>query len=128
MRFAGEAMASNYIDAASNSGSDIFKQMSSNSPKYDSLANASMVTESSKAQNAIASEGKVAAAGLKSYGNAKAGIAAAEAKAAATRQNGMMDMFGSIGGAALGAFKPKVDTTDFGSYGASNFDLNKSFW
>ena len=135
MRFAGEAMSGNYSDAASNSGSDIFKQMSANSPKYDSLANASMVAESSKAQNVIANKGKVASTGIQSLGNAvaamngaQAKVAAAESQASATRQNGMMDMFGSIGGGALGALKPKVAKTDFGNYAGSNFDLNKSFW
>ena len=119
-----------------SNGSDIFQQMAEKSPNYGALANDAMGERSKEKMTAMASAGKVANAGIKglsdtttALNNAKAGLAQAEAEASATRQNGMMSAIGSIGGAAIGAFgSPKPSTTNYGSLGASNFDLNKNFW
>ena len=120
-----------------SNGSDIFQQMAEKSPNYGALATASYGRKiKRKSMTAMASAGKVASAGIKglsdtttALNNAKAGLAQAEAEASATRQNGMMSAIGSIGGAAIGAIgSPKPSTTDYGSLGASNFDLNKNFW
>ena len=107
-------------------GSDIFQQMAEKSPNYGALSNDAMGERSKEKMTAMASAGKVASAGIQSLSdattsmnNAKAGIAKAEAEASATRQNGMMDMFGSIGGAAFGAMKPsfKYGKTELGAGG-----------
>lgn len=106
-------MNSDYTSAA---GTDAFGQMSKNAPNFGKLTQNSMAEQSKEKQQAMYSGAKVAGAGLASLGaateaqnNAKAGIAAAEAKASATQMGGMMDMFGSLGGAAIGAMTPSFE-------------------
>ena len=113
MRFAGAAMNSDYTSAA---GKDAFGQASKNAPNFGKLTQSAMAERSKERQQSMYSSAQVAGAGLASLGaateaenNAKAGIAAAEAEASATQMGGVMDMFGSLGGAAIGAMKPSFD-------------------
>jgi len=129
MRFAGDAMTGGYVDSAGDGGASIHKSLSKQTPDYGKLGTISMAEQAKEKMTAFSSEGQVAGAGLESLGkateainSAKAGIAKAEAEASATKFGGMMDMFGGLGAAGIGAMKPKA------SYGAGDFDLNKSFW
>jgi len=129
MRFAGDAMTGGYVESAGDGGASIHKSLSKKAPDYGKLGTTSMAEQAKEKMTAFASEGKVASAGLTSLGKvteagnmAEAEIAAAESKASATKFGGMMDMFGGLGAAGIGAMKPKA------SYGAGDFDLNKSFW
>lgn len=124
MRFAGAAMSSDYAGSAGNGGSDLFQQISKKAPDYGTLSNISMDAQSKERQTATNNSAKVAGAGIKSLGDAvaamngaQAEVAAAESAASATRQNGMMSMLGSLGGAAVGAFAPSFEygTTKIGA-------------
>lgn len=116
MRFAGDAMTGGYVESAGDGGASIHKSLSKKAPDYGKLGTTSMAEQAKEKMTAFASEGQVASAGLKSMGAlteagnmAEAGIAAAESEASATKFGGMMDMFGSLGGAAVGAMKPKFE-------------------
>ena len=134
MRFAGDAMTGGYVDSAGDGGASIHKALAKKSPNYGALGTTSMAEQAKEKMTAFSSAGQVAGAGLQSLGAvseaanmAKAGVAAAEAKASASQFGGMMNMFGGLGAAGIGQIG-KGATTDFGSMGASNFDLNKNFW
>ena len=106
-------MSSDYTGAT---GKDTFVQASKKAPNFGNLAQQSMAEASKEKQTALYAQGQVASSGIQSLGaateaenNAKAGIAKAEAEASATKMGGMMDMFGSLGGAAIGAMKPSFD-------------------
>lgn len=116
MRFAGDAMTGGYVDSAGDGGASIHKSLAKKSPNYGALGTTSMAEQAKEKIAGINSEGKVAGAGLQSLGaatealnSAKAGIAAAESQASATKFGGMMDMFGSLGGAAITSMKPKFE-------------------
>lgn len=127
MRFAGDAMTGDYVSSAGTGGADIFSKTSEKAPNYGKLGITSMAEKSKERQQSFLSEGKVASAGMQTLGqtmeaqnNAKAGIAAAEAEASATRQNGMMSMFGDIAGAGISKFGNLgkwSDATDIGFAG-----------
>ena len=129
MRFAGDAMTGGYVESAGDGGASIHKSLSKKSPNYGALGTTSMAENAKEKMTAFSSEGQVASAGLKTLGAvgeagnmAKAEIAAAESEASATKFGGMMDMFGGLGAAGIGAMKPKA------SYGAGDFNLNQNFW
>ena len=117
MRFAGMALAGgNYANAAMKSGGNMDSILSKNTPSYDALSNQASAMQSQEKVSAMNAQANVANAGLNSYGQArsaafgaKATIAGAKASADATRSNGMMDMFGGIGGGIMSAFKPKFE-------------------
>ena len=124
MRFAGDAMTGGYIDSAGDGGAGMYKSMAEKAPDYGKLGTTSMAEKAKEKMTAFASEGKVAGAGLQSLGkateainSAKAGIANAEAEASATKFGGMMDMFGSLGGAAIGSMKFDYGKTKMGAGG-----------
>lgn len=133
MRFAGDALTGGYVDAGNNSSADIYADMAKKAPNYGKLGTTSMAEQSKEKQQAFLSEGKVASAGMQSLGNvmeaqnlAEAGIAAAEAEASATRQNGMMSMIGSIGAAGVSKFGNLgkwSDATDIG-FAGNQVDAN----
>ena len=109
MRFAGDAMTGGYVESAGDGGASIHKSLSKKAPDYAKLGTTSMAEQAKEKMTAFASEGQVASAGIKSMGAlteagnmAEAGIAAAESEASATKFGGMMDMFGGLGGAAVG--------------------------
>ena len=119
-RFAGDAM---------NPGAGLFSSASKSAPDFGNLSFTAMAEKSKEKQASMYSGAKVAGAGIESLGasldamnTGKAGIASAEAEASATRQNGMMSMFGDIAGAGIGAIGSKK------TFGANDFDLNKNFW
>ena len=129
MRFAGDAMTGGYIDSAGDGGAGMYKSLSEKAPNYGALGTTSMAEKAKEKISAIASEGQVAGAGVQSLGaatqalnSAKAGIAAAESQASASKFGSMMGAIGGLGAAGIGSMKPKA------SYGAGDFDLNKSFW
>ena len=116
MRFAGDALTGGYVDSAGDGGASVHKSLSNKAPDYGKLGTTSMAEQAKEKMASFTAGGKVASAGLTSLGAtteaqnmAKAGIAAAESEASATRQNGMMGMIGSIGAAGLGAMKPKFE-------------------
>ena len=116
MRFAGDALTGGYVDSAGDGGASIHKSLSKKAPDYGKLGTTSMAEQAKEKMTSFAAGGQVASAGLQSLGAtteaqnmAKAGIAAAESEASATRQNGMMSMIGSIGGGVMGAMKPKFE-------------------
>jgi hypothetical protein len=116
-------MNSDYAGSAGNGGSDIFQQISKKAPDFGALSNIGMAEQSKQKQTATYNSGKVAGAGIKSLGDAvaamngaQAEVASAEAQASATKQNGMMSMLGSIGGAAVGSLGSfKYGTTKMGA-------------
>ena len=133
MRFAGDAMTGGYIDSAGDGGAGMYKSLSEKAPDYGTLGTTSMAEKAKEKITAFASEGQVAGAGLQSLGkateainSAKAGIAKAEAEASAKKFGGMMNMFGGLGAAGIGQIG-KSATTEFGSMGAGNFDLNANY-
>jgi len=116
MRFAGDALTGGYVESAGDGGASIHKSLAKKSPNYGALGTTSMAEQAKEKMTALSSEGKVAGAGLQSLGAAtkglnsgKADLANAESEASATQFGGMMDMFGSLGGAAVGAMKPKFE-------------------
>ena len=127
MRFAGDALTGGYVDAGNNSGADIYADISKKAPDYGALSNIGMEEQAKQRISAINSSAKVSGAGIQSLGNAVAGmngaqadISAANSAASATRQNGMMSMFGDIGGAAVSKFGNLgkwSDATDIGFKG-----------
>ena len=127
MRFAGDALTGGYVDSAGDGGAGIHKSLSKKAPDYGKLGTTSMAEQAKEKMTAFASEGQVASAGLSTMGklteaqnNAKAGVAAAESKASATKFGAMMGMAGTLGGAAIGQFGsgPKwSDASDIGFEG-----------
>tara|TARA_R110002050_G_scaffold57189_1_gene128451 strand:+ start:41 stop:472 length:432 start_codon:yes stop_codon:yes gene_type:complete len=124
MRFAGAAMSSDYAGSAGDGGSSLFQQISKKAPDFGALSNIGMAEQSKQKQTATNNAAKVAGTGIQSLGKAvaamngaQAEVAAAESQASATKQNGMMSMIGSIGGAAVGAFAPSFEygTTKMGA-------------
>ena len=134
MRFAGDALTGDYINAG-GSGANIFDTVSKKTPNYGELGNISMAEQSKEKQQSMFSSAKVAGAGIQSLGaatqaanTAAATAAQAEAEASAAQFGGMADMFGGLGGAAISKFGGGGgSTTGFGSLGPSNFDLNANF-
>ena len=136
MRFAGMALdGGNYANAAMNSGAAMEGILAKTTPNYGALSDTASAAQSAERVAAMNAAAKLQNAGISSLANtqasafgAQATIAQGEAAADATRAQGMSSMIGDIGGGLLGAFKPKTQTTSFGSLGPSNFDLNKNFW
>jgi len=136
MRFAGSAGNGNtYINAAMNAGGNINNAMAQLAPNWGQLTGQANKSKAEETMSGMRAEASTTQYGLQSLGAVKSaafeaeGIKAqGEAAASATEAQGLSSMFGSIGGAAIGAFKPKANTTSFGSYGPSNFNLNQSFW
>ena len=132
MRFAGMALqGSNYIDAARSAGQSMDAILAKQSPDYAMTSSQAMDNRANENISAINAQANVTNAGINSLASAKAGaygaqatIAQGKAAADATRAQGMSSMIGDIGGGLLGAFKPKTQTTAFGSLGPSNFNLN----
>lgn len=115
-----------------NPGAALFSSISQAGPNFQKISATAMNEKAKEEQTNIFSSAKVASAGMDSIGAAlrgqnegKALIAGAEAEASATQSNAMSGMIGDIGGGLMGAFKPKASTP---TYGASSFDLHKSFW
>ena len=135
MRFAGMALqGNNYVDAArSAGGSSMVNSLAKNSQNYSLLSGTSGEAQSSQRIAGINAQADVHNAGINSLATAKAGafgaqatIAQGEAAASATRAQGLANMFGGLGSGLVSGFsslgtKPQT-------YGASDFDLNKSFW
>ena len=129
MRFAGDAMSGDYVQAGAN-GSNAFATTSKKTPNYGTLGNISMAEQSKEKQASIQSGAKVAGAGVRSLGavaeaqnSAKAGLAAAESKASATQFGGLTKMLGGLGVSAIGQFGGGGGTDT----GASGFDLNANY-
>ena len=131
-------MSSDYAGSAGDGGSSLFQQISKKAPDFGALSNIGMAEQSKQKQTATNNAAKVAGTGIQSLGKAvaamngaQAEVAAAESQASATKQNGMMNMFGSIGGGALGAFKssgtggPWKDASDIGFKGNQVNDLGR---
>jgi len=135
MRFAGQAInGGNYINAASNAGGDISAALAKTAPNWGTSSKMGMKTAAEEAITGMQASANVATAGIAGTALAQQGVmqaeaikAQGEAAASATQSQGLSSMLGSIGGAAIGAFKPKAATTSFGSYGPSNFNLNQNF-
>ena len=136
MRFAGQAInGGDYIDAASNANKDISAALAKTAPDWGLSSKIGMKTAAEEAMAGMQASADVATAGITGAALAQQGAlkaagikAQGEAAASATQSQGLSSMLGSIGGAAIGAFKPKAATTSFGSYGPSNFNLNQNFW
>jgi len=112
-----------------NPGAALFSRMSQAGPNFANISATSMDETSKTRQSSMFSGAKVASAGIDSIGAAlrgqnegKAIVAGAQAEASAQQSNAMSGMIGDIGGGLISSFKPKP------TYGASNFDLHKSFW
>tara|TARA_R110002012_G_scaffold14497_3_gene59723 strand:+ start:4726 stop:5142 length:417 start_codon:yes stop_codon:yes gene_type:complete len=136
MRFAGMALdGGNYVNAAQNAGGAMEAILAKTTPNYGALSNTASAAQSAERVSGMNAAAKLQNAGINSLANTKASAfgadairAQGEAEADAARSQGMSNMIGDIGGGLLGAFKPKTQTTSFGSLGPSNFDLNKNFW
>jgi len=130
MRFAGMALdGGSYANAAMNSGGAMQGILAKNTPNYGKLSATSGTAQSKERVAGMNAEANLLNAGMSSLAdmsaskfNAEATIAQGEAAAEASRAQGMSNMFGGLAGgfSSLGA-KPKT-------YGAKDFDLNKSFW
>lgn len=133
MRFAGMAFdGGNYINAGMNSSAAIEGVLAKNTPDYGTVSNTAGAAKSQQKIASINSQAAVNNAGINSLAetragafNAQATIAQGKAAAEASRAQGMSNMFSGLAGgfSSLGAKSAKPTT-----YGAGDFDLNKSFW
>lgn len=134
MRFAGTALqGSNYVKAAQSAGGSTVDTLAKNSPDYTALSGTASAARSGEKVAGMNAQADLTSAGINSLANTKAGafgaqatIAQGQASASAARAQGMSNMFGSLGSGLVSGFsslgtKPQT-------YGASDFDLNKSFW
>ena len=133
MRFAGDAMTGGYVESAGDGGASIHKSLAKKSPNYGTLGTTSMAEQAKEKMTAFASEGQVASAGLSTMGklteaqnNAKAGVAAAEAKASASKFGAVMGMAGSLGGAAIGQFGSSSNWSDASDIGFEGNQVNSN--
>ncbi len=125
----------NYVNAAMNSGGAMGSILAKNTPNYTDLSNTASAARSSEKVAGPDVQAMLQNAGINSLANmqvsafgADAIKAKGDAQASATRSQGLSNMIGSIGGGIIGGLKPKASTTQFGSLGPSNFNLDKNFW